>query len=542
MRKTRSSSIAGLSALLLLLGMITAAPAFAAPSCTIDPDGVTMNVTVDGAGAKIVRGTAGVTPDTILVSPPVGAAAPCAGAPADEQTVFDINTINVPGTDALTIDLSGGDFAPGFSTETGTDEIEFYLGSGITLTIQGTTSADNWSFGQSATTTDPKGVGLNSDSDPDILSGTPTSPAALSVASVTAKGGAGNDTFEQTFNAAEKLDGGDGTDTVDYSARTAALTVTVGNAVADDGEATEADNIGADIESVIGGSGADSISVLPTTSTTKYKLDGGAGNDTLLKGAAGRDTILGGAGDDTLNGGGARDLLNGGAGVDIENGEGGSDVFDQERLSNGGDTLNGGADSDAVKYSLRLTGVRVTVGDAVSDGACTAPCAAATEGDNVGGDIELVYGGKTNDVLIAKDGANYRLSGGAGDDKLTGANKNDRLIGGAGKDTAIGGAGDDYLSGGSENDILVGGDDDDNLAGGSGDDRMNGEAGGDRVSGSSGEDELWGDGASTPKVKDTLVGGSQPTGESDKCERDLKDQKSGCEAKTSGTAPSTGNV
>lgn len=528
MGKTRLSAVAGLSAMFLVLGSLMAAPAFAAATCSVDAEGVVMTVAMDGTATTIVRDET----DKIKVSSGAAEVECTGGWP---YTVFDIDSVNVTGTGALTIDMAGGAFAPGWSSETGTDEIEFYLADALSLTINGTPAADRWSF----TTA---GVGLNGDSDADIMGGSSSGVEDLAVASLTANGLDGNDTFDQDSKGAgdtgEIMNGDDGRDTVDYSERTEAMpvTVTIG-ADADDGEDTEDDNVAADIETVIGGAGNDTITA-PTGGTTKFRLEGGDGDDELTGGSVG-DTLFGDAGEDTLNGGDGRDFLNGGADDDTENGDGGNDSFDQEREENGGDILDGGAGKDTVKYRLRSTGVLIDLDNVADDGACVdTNCATSSEGDNVMDDVEVVVGGKATDFLTASP-LGTKLNGGGGDDKLTGGSGKDSLLGGAGDDTLVGGAGNDYLAGGSDDDIMVGGSDDDKLSGGSGNDAMNGEAGTDRVSGSSGSDRLWGDGPSD-KVKDTLVGGSQPSSGSDKCEVDPKDQRSGCEGKLkSADAPTT---
>jgi Ca2+-binding RTX toxin-like protein len=116
-------------------------------------------------------------------------------------------------------------------------------------------------------------------------------------------GGRGRDTFV----------GGPGIDTVDYGSRTVNLKVTL-DGVADDGAVArksdakgepigEQDNVGTDIENVVGGSGRDLI----------------VGNElrNTLKGGLGNDTLMGGAGDDVLSGDGGADKLFGDDGDDI---------------------------------------------------------------------------------------------------------------------------------------------------------------------------------------------------------------------------------
>jgi Ca2+-binding RTX toxin-like protein len=146
-------------------------------------------------------------------------------------------------------------------------------------------------------------------------------------------GAAGNDTFDEeaAANGGDVFNGGLGVDTVDYSARTGALTVTMDGVAADDGEA-DADNVKGDVENLLGGTAADTI----TGNALANDIDGGAAADTIsggagddvLFGAAGADTIDGDAGDDTLDGGADADTLDCGAGDDIGVGGGGVDTID----------------------------------------------------------------------------------------------------------------------------------------------------------------------------------------------------------------------
>jgi Ca2+-binding RTX toxin-like protein len=153
---------------------------------------------------------------------------------------------------------------------------------------------------------------------------------------------------------------------------------------------------------------------------------GGEGNDTLT-GGTGADTLHGGAGNDTLRGAtdAALDVA-----ADILNGDAGNDLFDAGNATNGGDTFNGGADTDTVSYANRTVAVVVTVGAGSNDGQ-------ASEADTVAGDIEVVTGGA----------GNYTLTGGTGDETLNGGPGDDTLSGGAGADILNGDAGDDtFLS------------------------------------------------------------------------------------------------
>jgi uncharacterized delta-60 repeat protein len=135
------------------------------------------------------------------------------------------------------------------------------------------------------------------------------------------EGGRGNDSLDGGVGP-DRLSGGDGIDTADYHTRTAGVFLSLDNA-ANDGEngGREGDNLIANLEVILGGSGNDSI-----------------------VGAAGAETVFGGAGDDTIRGGDGNDYLSGGAGRDMLFGDGGNDQFvGRDGLA---DVLDGGAGFD----------------------------------------------------------------------------------------------------------------------------------------------------------------------------------------------------
>jgi Ca2+-binding RTX toxin-like protein len=121
----------------------------------------------------------------------------------------------------------------------------------------------------------------------------------------TLSGNDGDDVFDEgpTASGADVMNGGDGFDRVDYSARTTALTVTL-DGTANDGAASEGDDVEADVERVDGGSGNDAL----TGNADANELNGHGGNDTLT-GLGGRDVLSGGPGTDTLSGGEGDDIL-----------------------------------------------------------------------------------------------------------------------------------------------------------------------------------------------------------------------------------------
>lgn len=198
-------------------------------------------------------------------------------------------------------------------------------------------------------------------------------------------GDAGDDTFDEetASNGGDVMNGGTGTDTVDYSARTVALVVTMDGVTADDGEASETDNVKSDVENIKGGTAGDTI----TGNSLNNTITGGAGNDTLS----------GGAGDD---------------------------IFPQGAAGDGDDTISGGTGSDTVDYSARVLAIT-----AVLDGATASGDLANTEADVLGTDVENLWGGTGDDVFTGNASAN-ELVGGTGDDTLTGLGGDDILEGG----------------------------------------------------------------------------------------------------------------
>jgi len=154
------------------------------------------------------------------------------------------------------------------------------------------------------------------------------------------QGGDGNDTFfeDTTANGADTFDGGAGVDTLNYGSRTAALTVTLGDGLGNDGEAGEGDGATA-IENLTGGAGNDNL----TGSSAVNLVKGGAGND-VLRGGGGADKLYGDADDDNLDGEAGGDKMYGGTGNDTLVGDVGLDRFQGD---DGDDTMVGNTDGKA---------------------------------------------------------------------------------------------------------------------------------------------------------------------------------------------------
>ena len=106
-------------------------------------------------------------------------------------------------------------------------------------------------------------------------------------------GGRGDDTLDGGPGA-DEMHGDAGRDTVTYEQRTGAVTVTL-NGQPDDGEKGEGDNVFPDVEEVLGGRVADTI----TGDEEANTVDGGRGQD-LIDGGLGRDVLAGGEGADVV--------------------------------------------------------------------------------------------------------------------------------------------------------------------------------------------------------------------------------------------------
>ncbi len=132
--------------------------------------------------------------------------------------------------------------------------------------------------------------------------------------------------------------------------------------------------------------------------------------------------VTGTDGNDVLTGTAAAESFYGRAGNDTLSGAGGDDEFDG---GPGADSFSGNEGSDAVSYSGG-TPVDVTIDGVANDGA-------AGEGDNVGLDVEDLFGGNGDDRLTGSPSANT-LDGGIGADRLTGGPGPDALFGGEGDD------------------------------------------------------------------------------------------------------------
>jgi Ca2+-binding RTX toxin-like protein len=286
------------------------------------------------------------------------------GEPAHEDEVLTIEVTGTAGDEQLFLDLSDGAFTGCYSAE---GSLRVALGEGSdTLTVLGTLDADVFHAGSDGAelvidvTNDARAdvfvvgspkVVISTGAKDDVIeadgSALGLEPASLPLwlygggagDAITGGaeadfvfGGIGNDWLDaaRASTGGDRFDGGEGLDVIDFSARSADLTVTMGGG-ADDGEMGEGADVDESVEDLLGGQGVNQIT-------------GGLSSNHIW-GGPGPDTLLGGAGDDILVGGGGADALSGDAGNDTLYGEEGNDD-----LAGGADDdlLDGGEGKDAI--------------------------------------------------------------------------------------------------------------------------------------------------------------------------------------------------
>jgi hypothetical protein len=309
--------------------------------------GSTLSITVPSAGSVSI-GRSGTSFNVAAAGLPDST---CGGSTVDNTTKVDIS--GRVHDDALTVDLSNGPFAP----SAGGSEIPFRidLGAGSDrLTLQGGTDAERFTAGTRGINTDldadvdltlvgVEQVTLDGGDGNDVLSGLGGRgtglpfPATLTLRGAggddqlvdgagadVEDGGPGNDRFTagKAASGGDVLNGGPGSDTADYAARTVELSVTLDGS-ANDGAAGESDNVAADVERVIGGSGDDTIDAGLAVAVAN-----------MFSGGPGADTLLGRGGNDMLNvadGVSGNDFADGGSGTDRCARDGGDVAFHCER-------------------------------------------------------------------------------------------------------------------------------------------------------------------------------------------------------------------
>jgi Ca2+-binding RTX toxin-like protein len=235
-------------------------------------------------------------------------------------------------------------------------------------------------------------------------------------------GGQGNDTLIVSDNTFARIDGGNGSDTLELAG---AFTMV-------DADFRRAEHI----ESITLSNFATSLTLGPIT---EHAFDGGGSifvfNNLLtnapvtIDGSALVRPLLVNVSNDASN-----VVLTGGSGDDAFLGGNGNDVFEGGK---GADTMKGGGGSDTLSYASSALGVTVDL------------LAGTASGGDATGDtfdsIENLVGSNQGDFLTG-DNNNNLLVGGGGADSLTGAGGDDVLEGGPGVNTLDGGPGNDTVT------------------------------------------------------------------------------------------------
>ncbi|MFD0915013.1 LamG-like jellyroll fold domain-containing protein [Pseudahrensia aquimaris] len=289
-------------------------------------------------------------------------------------------------------------------------------------------------------------------------------------------GGDDDDVLDGGANA-DRLDGGSGHDTASYVSAAAGVTVNMGNAALNSGDA--AGDIFVSIEAIAGSSHADDLT--------------GDANDNVLMGGAGRDHFHSSGGADTFHGESGNDTYfisnihdriieaadegydivrtsvssftlsanverliftdtgdHVGRGNDLDNILNGNAGRDRFVIDAGGeDTFSGGNGMDTFDARSSDVGVRIYLNNQDLN-------ASAAAGDFFAS-IETFIGSSTADDILKAGVGRARFSGSGGDDRLSGGNNSDYLRGDEGDDDLRGGNGADTLLGGTGNDDLRGG-------------------------------------------------------------------------------------
>jgi Ca2+-binding RTX toxin-like protein len=455
---------------------------------TGDPDSVSLHVNSSGALALVFNGVA-----TNFALAKVQKISISTAGGNDTVTLTD--SINIPATingGSANDSLRGGGGADVLFGTTGDDTLDGGAGSDQLVGGSGIDTAD-YSSRKRAVKVTLDGIGndgqtnendnvsvenvrggngsnkLTGDASANFLTG--------GAANDILNGAGGNDTLDGQAGA-DQMIGGPGNDTVTYASRTNPVSITIDDA-ANDGESGEGDLVDPSVETVIGGSGNDSMIAESIDGFGNYMMlpvlfEGGPGNDTLGGGIA-NDTLMGGPGDDAVDGSGGNgnllfgddgnDLLTVDVGADGDfgsgtiNGGAGNDTITSGALGSGAKEMHGGPGDDVL---LAHGNAQIVTGDAGNDVANYQEVfhfSSTTVIDLTGTGIETLIGSEGNDSVIGTDAAETIL-GESGDDTVLGNGGNDYIDGGAGLDMLMGGAGDDTFvnADGGEPDHVDGGD------------------------------------------------------------------------------------
>jgi Ca2+-binding RTX toxin-like protein len=269
----------------------------------------------------------------------------------------------------------------------------------------------------------------------------------------------GNDTFNSTDSGNNLFDGKAGIDTVSYASVTGSLTIDlVGGAASGTGVGSDQlvrienaiagsgnDTIAASLSStqLDGGAGSDTVDYSEAGQQVTINLLLGTatgsdiGTDTILRfenatGGAGNDALIGTASANVLNGNGGNDTLDGGAGTDTLIGGLGNDIY----VVTSGDNITEGSSEGTADRARATASFALASGDFVEF-------------------LETTSATATTSLNLTGNEIAQTITGNAGANVLLGLGGNDTLVGNAGNDTLDGGAGNDILAGGLGNDTYI---------------------------------------------------------------------------------------
>jgi|GEM_PF-4236666 Ca2+-binding RTX toxin-like protein len=471
-------------ALVLVFGMLATPSASAAVACSFDAGtGVASITFVDGDNVTIER-----SDDDIVVN---GAA--CTGATVTTTDTIWILESGPGGEDlaSLTIDMSGGPFAPGKTDEgDGSSEIEFLTGDqgGIdgdrmtlgSVTIVGTPGDDTILIGviddggyspidlngdEETIDWDIPGFGVDGadlDTPPAVDGGAGDDDlraggqvVGVAGSSLVLRGGDGDDTLVGGADFDDQIDGGAGTDTI-VAEYESSIDLAAGTATSDLGDTDTLSSL----ENIIGSGGSDHL----TGDEGPNRIEGGTVAccpDSNILG----DVISGGGGDDELIGSEWLDT------VDFSGATSGVvvDVPAGTATGEGNDTIEGFERIDGSAYDDRVVHGPDLWWIYAGDGTDTLDLSDAagpvqylmTSGLTVDGQhtsaegFENVIGSPFADAITGTPGPN-RMIGGRGADELEGWEGPDVLFGRRGADVLHGAEGRDELYGGRGNDLVSG--------------------------------------------------------------------------------------
>jgi len=277
--------------------------------------------------------------------------------------------------------------------------------------------------------------------DNDVLTGSSTESNIffdLGAGADTAIGGNSRDRFMMTVDEkVDRVDGGGGEDTIDYSGSDRGLNI----------------NLAAGVVSAGFASGLTPLLVQHEVAEVRNVEDvvGSRFNDTII-GSSGDNRIDGGAGDDKIHAGDGNDTLVGGTGNNLLDGGNGTDTADYSAAGHTvwADLATGGGAVFDSSYNILAQDKYVSIENLTG----------SSQADILIGDTNanVINGGDGNDVVQGGGGGDT-LHGGAGDDQLIGdnflaatASSTTHMFGDDGNDTLFGSAGKDIMDGGTGND------------------------------------------------------------------------------------------